>query len=152
MKKTWDKRLENLSFKLSDLSDKALEASEKAKVTREQTQETIDARISDLKGDVVALQERIRIADEENRGKIASALLKAQMTIEAKIQEKKDARDKKLLENYIDAQIEYIADSYETAAYLIANAELSILETVAAVSEYEKRFGEKTEEEEKPEA
>jgi len=111
--------------------------------------------ISDTKGDIAAMQENLRIADEENKSKLSSALLKAQMTVRAKIEDHKVARDKKLFEAYINDQIDYILDCYDSAAWLIANAQLAILETMDAVIEYDAKYGEKTEEapaEEKPEA
>ena len=141
MAKTWDERLAELSVKLDELSKKASDASEDAKVYRELRKEAIQDKISTVKGDVAAMQENARLAEEEQKGKIKSALLKARMTVQAKHEDRKDARDKKRMEYYIDEGINYILDCYDAAAFLIADAELSILEVADTLKEYEERFG-----------
>ena len=141
MAKTWDERLAELSVKLGELSKKASDASEDAKVYRELRKEAIQDKISTVKGDVAAMQENARLAEEEQKGKIKSALIKARMTVQAKHEDRKDARDKKRMEFYIDEEINYILDCYDAAAFLISDAELSILEVADALKEYEERFG-----------
>ena len=141
MAKTWDERLANLSVKLGELSKKAAEASEDAKVYRELRIEAIQDRIDTAKGNVAAMQENARIAGEEREGKFRSAMLKARMTAKAKHEDRVEARDKKRLERYIDEEINYILDCYDAASLLIADAELSIYEVAGALKEYEERFG-----------
>ena len=142
MARTWDERLANLSVKLDELSKKAAAASEDAKVYRELRTEAIQDKINTAKGDV---------AEEEREGKFLSAMLKARMTIKAKHEDRVDARDKKRLERYIDEEINYILDCYDAAAFLIADAELSIYEVADALKEYDERFGGEPEDQE-PEA
>ena len=146
MAKTFDERLSNLSVKLGELSEKAAKASEDAKIYRELRKEAIQEKISTAKGNVAAMQENARIAEEERQGKIRSAMLKARMTARAKREDRKDARDKRRLENYIDSEIDYILDCYDAAAFIIADAQLSILEVIDALQEYEERFGGEAEE------
>ena len=146
MAKTRDERLANLSAKLAELSKKAAEAAEDAKVYRELGKEAIEAKLSTAKGNVAALQENARIAEEEKKGKIRSAMLKARMTAKARHEDFKEARDKRRLEAFMDEEILYILECYDAAAFLIADAELSILEVVAAMQEYEERFGGEAEE------
>ena len=141
MSKTWDEKLLNLSVKLEELSKKAQTASEDAKIYRELRKEAIQDRISTAKGNVAAIQENARIAGEERQGKIRSALLKARMTAKAKHEDRQEARDKRRLENYIEDEIDYILDCYNAAAFLVVDAELSILEVADALQEYDERFG-----------
>jgi len=141
MAKTWDEKLSSLSVKLDELSKKAAAASEDAKAYRELRQEAIQEKISTAKGDVAAMQENARIAEEEREGKIRSALLKARMTAKTRHEDRVNARDKRILENYMDEQILYILDCYDAAAFLLADAQLSILEVADALKEYEERFG-----------
>ena len=141
MAKTWDERLANLSVKLDELSKKAATASEDAKVYRELRKETIQERITTARGNIAAMQENARIDKEEREGKIRSALLKVRMTAKAKHEDRIEARDKRRLEKSIDEGINYILDCYDTAAFLIADAELSIFEVADAMQEYEERFG-----------
>ncbi len=146
MAKTRDERLANLSVKLAELSKKAAEASEEAKAYRELRKEVVEEKISTAKGNVAALQENARNAEEEKKGKIRSAMLKARMTARAKYEDHREARDKRHLEAFMDEEILYILECYDAAAFLIADAELSILEVVAAMQEYEERFGGEAEE------
>ena len=141
MAKTWDEKLSDLSIKLAELSKKTADAAEDAKAYRELKQEAIQDKISTVKGDVAAMQENARIAEEEREGKLKSALLKARMTVKAKHEDHVNARDKRLLENYMDDTVMYILDCYDAATLLIADAQLSILEFADALQEYEERFG-----------
>ena len=145
MAKTWDEKLSDLSIKLTELSKKTADAAVDAKVYRELKQDAIKDKISTVKGDVAAMQENVRIAEEEHEGKMKSALLKARMTVKAKHEDYVNARDKRLLENCMDDQIMYILDCYDAATLLIADAQLSILEFADALQEYETRFGGETE-------
>ena len=104
-----------LSVKLDELSKKAAAASEDAKVYRELRKEAINEKISTAKGNVAAMQENVRLAEEERQGKIRSALLKARMTAKAKHEDRMDARDKRLLEGFIEDEISYILDCYDAA-------------------------------------
>ena len=81
------------------------------------------------------------MAEEERESKLRSAMLKARMTVKAKHEDRVDARDKKRLERFIDDEIDYILDCYDAAAFLIADAELSIYEVAVALKAYEERFG-----------
>ena len=144
MAKTWDEKLSDLSIKLAELSKKAADASDDAKAYRELKQEAIQDKISTVKGDVAAMQENARIAEEEREGKIRSALLKARMTVKAKHEDHVNARDKRLLENYMDDKMLYILDCYDSAALIVADAQLAILEFADALQEYEERFGSET--------
>jgi Asp-tRNA(Asn)/Glu-tRNA(Gln) amidotransferase A subunit family amidase len=141
MAKTWAERLANLSVKLDELSKKTAEASEDAKAYRELRTEAIQDRINTAKGNVAAMQENARMAEEEREGKFRSAMLKIRMTAQARHEDYKDARDKKRLERFIDDEINYILDCYDAAALLIADADLSIYEVAVALKEYEERFG-----------
>ena len=141
MARTWDEKLTDLSIKLADLSRKTADASEDAKAYRELRQEVIRDKISTVKGDVAALQENARIAEEKSEGKIKGALLKARMTVKAKHEDYVNARDKKLLEHYMNDKMLYILDCYDSAALMIADAQLSILEFADALQEYKERFG-----------
>ena len=141
MAKTWDEKLSDLSVKLAELSKKTADASDDAKAYRELRQEAIQDKIDTVKGDVAAMQENARIAEEEREGKIKSALLKARMTVKAKHEDYVNARDKRILENYMDDKMLYILDCYDSAALIIADAQLSILEFADALQEYEERFG-----------
>ena len=144
MAKTWDEKLSNLSVKLAELSKKAADASMDAKAYRELKEEAIQDKIATVKGNVAAMQENARIAEEERQGKIRSALLKARMTVKAKHEDHVNARDKRHLENYLDDQILYILECYDAAALLVADAELAVLEVAEALQEYEERFGGET--------
>ena len=139
--KTYDQKLADLSVKLAELSKKTATAAEDAKVGRELLKEAIREKMVDAKGAAANLEEDIRNAGEEGQGKFRTAVLKTKMTVKAGLEDLKEARDKRHLENFVDAGIIYIYDCYEAAAALIAEAELSILEVAEALKEYDERFG-----------
>lgn len=143
-----DERLSNLSEKLAKMSDKAAYASIEAKAARIEREEKIEAKreeredkIATVKGDVVAFQENVRLHEEEERSKLASALLKIQMTIESKIKEKKASKDQFLMQLYVADQLDYIDECFAVAAYLIQSGQLALYDTLEAIEEYEAKYG-----------
>ena len=153
MANKWEEKLSTLGRNLDELSRKAESAAQDAKAAWDLKDDVIAEKITTAKGEVAAIQENLRLAQEENKSKLSTALLKAQMSIRAKVEDHREARDKKLLELYINDHIDYILDCYESAALMVANAQLAILEALDAAIEYEVRFGEPKEEaEEKTEA
>ena len=137
----FDARLEKVSADLAALSEKASRAAEEAKAAQDLHKEALSDQISTVKGDVAAFKENVRIDQEKERGRIASALLKAQMTVEAKIQERRGARDQRLMEMYVADQLDYIDECFGVAAYLVQNGQLALLETLDAVAEFEAKYG-----------
>ena len=140
-----DEKLAELGLNLDDLSKKVASASEDAKAYRNLKGEAIKEKIDTAKGNMAALQEKARIAEEENKSKLSGALLKAQMTANARRQDRLEAKDKKLFEMYLNDQVDFVLDCFDSAVLLIANAQLAILETLEAAAEYEARYGEKAE-------
>ena len=139
--KNREEKLAELSEKLANLSIKAEQASIEAKEAREKKQDAIENSISTAKGDLAAFQEKVRLSEERGEGKLAAALLKAQMTIEAKRQQRKDNRDKACLEVFMNDRVANAVESLEMADYLIENAIVNYLELLAAAAEYDERFG-----------
>ena len=147
-----DERLAKLSEKLSEMSDKAAYASIEAKAVREEREEKIEAereeraakredKVATVKGDVAAFQENVRLHEEEERSKLSSGLLKLQMTIEAKIKERRASKDQFMMQLYVADQLDYIDECFAIAAYLIENGQLAMYETMDAIKEYEAKYG-----------
>ena len=145
---TRDERLARLSAKLDALSKKAAAASEETRQARELREDAVQDKIRTVRGDVVAMEERIRLAEEQGKSRLSSNLLKIQMKLRARIQDHSEALDKKMLELYIADRLSHIADVFETVDYLLSDANLSILEAVAAMDEYNEKYGEVVEAEE----
>ncbi len=141
MGQNFDQNLEKIREDLAKLSKKAADVYGDAKAACELGHEVAQAKLKDAKGDLVAVQENIRMADEKKKNRLASQMLKLQMQMEAKIEDMQTTRDRKKLENYIDSHVLHMADLYETIVCLLADAELTALETVDAVNEYNERFG-----------
>ena len=138
VEKNWEESLKSLGAKLDELSAKANEAAETAKAAQQEKKEELDAKLRDARGDFVAFQERVREANERGQSKLFSELLKTRMTLEAKVQ---DAKDKKRLERFIATEVAHVADCYDAALFLIAEAKLAALEALSAAVEYKDRFG-----------
>ncbi len=141
----YDERVEKVRGDLEKISKKAESVYGDVKAACELGQEVVQDKLKDVKGDMVAAQERIRVADEENRSHLSSQMLKVQMQLRAKVEDMKTAHDKKKLEEYIDSHIIHMADLYDTIEYLLSDAELTMMEAVSAIDEYNERFGEKEE-------
>ena len=63
------------------------------------------------------------------------------MTIEARIQDRKEAIDKKKLERYMDRKMAQIQDEFASIDYLISDAKLAVLELFSAADEYDLKYG-----------
>lgn len=142
MSKQFEEKWAKLGNDLEQLVDKAKAAAGDAKAARELGQEVIEAKIKDAKGDIVAVQENVRIKEEENKSRLFSQMLKAQMTIRAKYEDLKTEHDRNKMEAYIESHINHLYDLYETISYLLSDLELTTLETTEALKEYDEKFGE----------
>lgn len=145
MSQKFEERWNKIGKELEALGEKAKSVVGDAQAARELGQEVLEAKIKDAKGDIVALQESARIRDDEKKSRLFSQMLKAQMTVKAKFEDLKNARDKTRLEGYIDAHIIHLADLYDTISYLLTDLELTTFETTEALEEYNAKYGEKEE-------
>ena len=140
MSKSYDERIAELNKNLEELNAKFTDACGDAKAAAELGQEVVQEKLKDAKGDLVASKERIRVAGEEGKNRLASMLIKAQMKIEAGLEDFKAEYDKKKLEAYIDGNLEYLQDIYDTINILLEEAEVTTLETVEALAVYKEKY------------
>ncbi len=141
MNENWKEKIDQLDQKVAELNEKAKAAAEDAKAAKELGKEALDDKVGTVRGDVEAMKENLRIQGEKDKSKLSSALLKAQMTVEAKIQEMRAARDKRDIERYVEHSLDYIDSCYASALFLIGNADLAILEMLEAIAEYDQKYG-----------
>ena len=142
MSKNYDEKIAELNKNLEELTAKAADFCGDAKAAAELGQEVVQDKIRDAKGDLVAAQERIRVAGEKGQNRLASNLIKAQMKLEAGFEDFKTEYDRKKLEKYIDNHLDYLTDLYETISVLLADAELTTMETVEAMDTYKEKYAE----------
>ena len=140
MSKSYDERLAELNKNLEELNVKFTDACGDAKAAVELGQEVVQEKLKDAKGDLVASKEKIRVAGEEGKNHLASMLIKAQMKIEAGLEDFKTEYDKKKLEKYIDGNLEYLEDIYVTINFLLEEAEVTTLETIEALDIYKEKY------------
>ncbi len=141
MSKQFEERWDKIGKDLEKLGDKAKSAIGDAQAARELGQEVLESKIKDAKGDIVALQENARIIGDEQKSRLFSQMLKAQMTVKAKFEDLKKAHDRNMLEGYIDAHLVHLADLYDTISYLLTDVELTTFETTEALKEYNEKYG-----------
>ncbi len=138
--KTWDEKVEELTARLGELNEKVVKAQADVKEAQNKAKEKIEDDIATVKGEIAAFQENVKCAEEEGKSKLNSALLKAQMTVEQKVQEVVDKADKAYLEHYMDNRAIEAAECLDMADYLIANAIVDVFEMVEAGNEYYDKF------------
>ena len=138
---TFEERLMKASENLEKLSKKAADTAGDVKAARELGEEVMKNKISDAKGALAAFQDQVSIAEKEGKSRLFGKVMKAQMTVEARVEDLRNALDKKKLERYIDGNIGYLADLYDTISFLLSDAELTALETNEALKEYDEKFG-----------
>ena len=137
-------RLAQTQAKSEEIKTKISSTVGDAQAAVELTKEVLDDRIAELKGNINANAENARLAAEKGKSKFNSALLKAQMSIEAardNIAEKKEARDKEAQERRIIDLLDYADNCQELALALAAESNLAILEAAAEAAEYAEKYG-----------
>ena len=147
-KEELDKRIAKLNVKMNDLGDKAKDSVETAKIEGMYAKDKLDDEVAKTKGDVVALRENFRLLADRAKSKVSSELLRTQMNIDVakeKLAEKKEARDKAKMEEYIEDMVEYAEACLELSILAAEEAKLATLEAIDAQAEYEDLYG--TEEE-----
>ena len=151
-KEELDRKIADLSKKVSTLGDKAKDAVETANIkgmyAKDEAKEKIEEKKKKHKGNIEALKENFRIFSDKVKGKASSELLKAQMNIDVakeKLAEKKEAHNKAQMEDYIVDTVEYAEACVELSILAAEEAQLATLEAIAAQGEYEEKYGEKGE-------
>lgn len=138
-------KMENLSKKMKELNKKVKDSAETVAIVGLEAKDNVNKKIEDAKSNVEALKENYRIASERSKSKISSELLKARLNMEVakeKIQDKKEARDKERLANYIDNEIEYASECVALSLLAAEEAKLAFLEAVEAQKEYDEKYEE----------
>ncbi len=109
---------------------------------QEMTAETLAA----AKGAVNAADEDVRLVAERRDSKRNALMLRAQMNVEnakAKLAAHKDAVDKAVQEAYIEDLLDYAADCAELANAWALEAEYTLMEASAQVSDFVEKYGTK---------
>ena len=139
-------KMENLSKKMKELNEKIKDSAETVAIVGLEAKDKLDEKIEDTKSNVEALKENYRIAFDRSKSKISSELLKARLNMDVakeKIQDRKEARDKEKLSNYIDNELEYAGDCIALSLLAAEEAKLAFLEAVEAQREYDEKYKEK---------
>lgn len=105
-----------------------------------------DENNAEIMGDLEAAKENMRLAQEYNEGKWNTALLKAQMNvnaIKARRAEQFEAMDKADRSEYISYLLDYADDCEVMAESFLLEAELAVKEALREIDDYEKEYGEK---------
>ena len=133
-----------LNKKIDAMQAKLAENAELYEAKKDETREQIEDEIAKMKGGVATMQENARLKEEELKGKAASEIIKARMTISAakeKIADRKEAINKELLASYIDDTVDYAASCVELSLAAAEEAQLAMLEAIAAQKEYDEKYG-----------
>ena len=143
-----DRKMQEVDNKLYDLNVRLNQYDQKviAEMNREieEYNKACDALEADVKGDIAAAEENLRIVKEKQDSKLNSARLKAQMNvhaIKARRIERLENMDKAAWNSYIAYLLDYAEDCQTIAEAYALEAELAIYEAVAEIEEYEKAYG-----------
>lgn len=99
-----------------------------------------------VEGGITAAKENARIARERAQSKLNTARLKAQMRVNAakeKIAQIKTEKEKSKQEQRIAGLFDYAEDCRQLALAMALEAELTVLEAVAEIADYEEKYGDK---------
>ena len=136
-------RIENLNKKIDELQVKMAEDAEIVDAKKDANKEQVEEEISKAKQSLNTLKANIASKNDELKGKAASELKRVQDGLDeakGKIQEKREAVDRDLLEAYINENIDYAAGCIEFAFRAIEEAKLAALEAIEAQIEFEEKY------------
>ena len=164
---TMKERLAQSQAKMDEMKARVAKASEKAKNARQMRREEIeaemveidraieeldhqiDAQIADdiatFEGDIAAEETNRAIARERRESKKNTALLKAQMRVNAakeRVAEKKAAKERDAQEKRIADLLDYADRCQETAIAYALEAEANIFAAARETAEYIEKYGE----------
>ena len=144
-KKEREQKMADFNKKMKDLNAKIKDGTDTVIIAGMEAKDVLDNKIQDAKGNLEAAKEQCRIISERGKSKISSELIKAQMNFKVakeNMQERKEAKDKEKLSNYIDEQLEYAEDCIAFALLAAQEANVAFLEAVEAQKEYDEKYGE----------
>lgn len=164
---TMKERLAQSQAKMDELKDRVAKASDKAKAARQMRREEIEAEMAEIdkaieeldkaidaqieddiatfEGDIAAAETNRAIAKERRESKKNTALLKAQMRVNAakdRIAEKKAERDRNAHEKRIANLLDYADRCQETAIAYALEAEANIFAAASETADYLEKYGE----------
>ncbi len=111
----------------------------------EAADEKVDEGLAAAEGRITAARESARLAGEKLKGKLNSAILRAQMNVNAardKIADKKEAADQEKAAQRILDLLDYADECQDLAASASAEAERAMLEAAQEAIEYRKKYEE----------
>jgi len=143
MDEKWTNSIAAINEKMQSLSERIKDATETAQITGMVTADELNTKIADVKSNLIAMQEQLRIESEKSQAKLSSHVLQAQMNIEEvkkDIQSKRDTHDKEKMEEFVADMLEYASECQTLAELLIEEAKLATLEANNAAAEYKEKY------------
>ena len=137
-------KIEKLNQKIDALQEKTAKNAALIDEKRNATKEQIESEIDTARENVASAKERAKANTENLKTAAAEEISKFQASIDAakqKIADKKEARDQKKLERYIEDTLDYADSCVELAMVASEEAKLAVLEAVAAQIEYDETYG-----------
>jgi hypothetical protein len=130
-------RLDNFNKRMDEFQAKVNEMAEARETKIDMEHALIDNKIHTAQD-----KRDARIADlNTKKANVKDSITGYFDNAKSKIEAKKDARDQKKLEKYIDDQIEYAADCIAVALMALDEAQIAFLQAVEAAKEYDEKYG-----------
>ena len=149
MKEEIKAKIDELGAKVNELAERTKDSIDTAKIktmyAKDEAKERIEEKKEEHRGNIAAIKENLKLSADRAKSKASSELLKTQMNIDVakeKLAEKKEAHDKAKLEEYICDVLEYADACVELSVLAAEEAQLAVLEAIAAEQEYEELYGE----------
>lgn len=122
--------------KINKINEKLKDSTDTVIINGMCVKDELEDKIESVKNNLNTVKKNLEEKHDDDKSLFAKHLNKIQESInEAKLEDKKEARNKEKLEKYIDDRLEYTSDCITLALVVIDEAKLSFLEALEAQAE-----------------
>ena len=133
-------RINKINDEFNKINEKLKDSTDTVIIKGMYVRDDLENKIESAKSNLNTAKKNLEKKQDDDKRLFAKHLNKIQENIneaKAKLEDKKEARNKEKLEKYIDDRLEYTSDCIALALVAVDEAKLSFLEALEAQAEYD---------------
>ena len=133
-------KINKINDEFNKINEKLKDSTDTVIIKRMYVKDELEDKIESAKSNLNTAKKNLEKKQDDDKRLFAKHLNKIQENIneaKAKLEDKKEARNKEKLEKYIDDRLEYTSDCIALALVAVDEAKLSFLEALEAQAEYD---------------
>lgn len=133
-------KINKINDEFNKINEKLKDSTDTVIIKEMYIKDDLEDKIESAKSNLNTAKKNLEKKQDDDKRLFAKHLNKIQENIneaKAKLEDKKEARNKEKLEKYIDDRLEYTSDCIALALVAVDEAKLSFLEALEAQAEYD---------------